>query len=103
MAVAPDTSYVQTIASLSSSVTNTTRLPSGDLRGCSMLPAGTVRDSTAPLRSMSASCRPPESVETGPGTYARDPLAATLNCDVPVACVGARLTPSTTGTGPPDT
>src|SRR5437867_1920457 len=97
----PETAYVQTIASLPSSVPKAMRAPSGDMRGDWYGPGSSFSGSITPLRSIRASCL--DDAETGPGMYTREPVLEKLKWEAPVAFVAPRLTPSTIGTASPMT
>src|SRR5262245_7256336 len=77
------------------------RDPSRDTRGCTYSPGASGRVTDAPFRSASISLRPWTPDPAGPGTYTNNPVLDTLYWAIPVKA--SRLTPSTTGTAPPDT
>src|SRR5262245_28971636 len=97
------------MASFPSSVPNVTLLPSGETRGVWYEPEGSLRLWILPARSV----RPKSDVPapaydaiprhpgSRPGRYTSDPLSDTLKCAAPDVPMSDRLTPSSTGVGPP--
>src|SRR5262249_45417111 len=77
-------------------------LPSGDTRGYSYGPGGSLSALAAPSRSSTVTSCCAVEIEAGPGMYASDPPSETVyTACAPANGPNPRTTPSTTRTGEP--